>query len=66
MDRKDYIDDEPDLYACDVQVNPETTYYYRTFWRFELWDCFLPHENPANHGRIHLFGKLYFNKNKQL
>ena len=35
---------------------------YKSFWRFEWWDWFLPHENfdPSCHGRKHLFGKLYF------
>lgn len=35
---------------------------YRSLWRFEWWLWWFPHENydPKNHGRIHLFGKLYF------
>ena len=42
---------------------------YIKIWRFEYWKWFLPHENydPINHGRLHLFGKLYFRiKNVEL
>lgn len=39
---------------------------YRSLWRFEWWLWWFPHEDydPKNHGRIHLFGKLYFRVRK--
>lgn len=61
------FDDEPDLYACGVKFNNIVTGEYKHLWRFEWWDWFLPHEDydPVNHGRIHLFGKLYFNTDRR-
>lgn len=40
---------------------------YLKFWRFEYWQWFFPswEYDPENNGRIHLFGKLYFNIEKQ-
>ena len=41
---------------------PLITGEYKNFWRFEVWDWFLPHPDydPACNGRVHIIGKLYF------